>query len=200
MCFKYFYHNSVFKSKIVQDQKVRLRKFDYAKYLNWILENITENDISSNRLPDSYPNAETKAPLMGTGLYCFENKVVAENYASGEVVQIEYRTDSSTLNLDDTITKFSVFQYLMSHGEEQIRKMPDKDAQDKWLILFELIKVSFKQDFENEYSTNFGIFLFFWIKILGNEPVDVIKKTFSDRINDEPFILIKNLKKINSYS
>lgn len=201
MSSKYFYHNSYCRDSIIKTQKVIRRKFDYNKYVSWVLENLVEADIKNNRIPINYPGVQSQAPLMGNGLYCFEHKDAAKHYANGKIVVINYETDYTVLDLDDKVTKLNIWTTLVQDGEKRISELDDHDAQVKWPLLFQLIKKAFINNFDTEYSNLVGVFLFFWVNILKKEPVDVVTKTFSGTlIKGEPYFLIKNLKKVQRYT
>lgn len=201
-----FYHSTYQKNKILRDKKIKFQRFDYLKYIEYILDVLTENDLDNMTIPYSYPGAKIQAPYMGLGIYCFDNLVSAASYKSqSKIVNILYQSDFTLFDLDDIHVRTEIFLILDTEAEKVINKMSDVNSKEIWLIILDVIRKAFYEDFKNCQPV-VGIFLHFWYIILKKQTHDVIKKGFYDMMELETkgkkddYFLIKNNQKIISLS
>lgn len=199
-----FYHSTYKKKKILKDKKIKEQQFNYIKYIEYILDVLTKQDVEDMKIPYSYPGAKIQAPFMGIGIYCFDNLVSAESYKSqAKIVNILYHNDFTLFDLDDPIVKAQIYIILEDEAERVINEMSDVNSKEVWLLILDVIRKAFYEDFVNCQPV-VGIFLHFWYLILKKQSHDIIKKGFYDMIdverkrNQEYYFLIKNKKKIIS--
>ncbi|WP_429966844.1 hypothetical protein [Enterococcus sp. AZ058] len=201
-----FYHSTYQKKKILKDDKIKEQQFNYIKYIEYILDVLTKQDVEDMKIPYSYPGAKIQAPFMGIGIYCFDNLVSAASYKSqAKIVNILYHNDFTLFDLDDPIVKAHIYIILEDEAERVINEMSDVNSKEVWLLILDVIRKAFYEDFVNCQPV-VGIFLHFWYLILKKQSHDIIKKGFYDMIdverkrNQEYYFLIKNKQKIISLS
>lgn len=197
----YFYHNTPKPTEILKRQKIKLRKFDYSKYLSYVISYTSADDIVAGNLPTSYPKCRCQIPYMGNGIYCFEKKIDASNYQNGSVITIICKDDIAIINLDDPRTLYETYMILKREGNKYIEDMTDPESKKKWNLLLELIISSFQKRFESNSTIIIGVFMFFWQKIMKKKLSDVYKKEFHDILNPDlgPYCLINTTTKILKY-
>ncbi|MFW3589729.1 hypothetical protein [Vagococcus fluvialis] len=201
-----FYHSTYKKNKILKDKKIKNQRFSYIRYLEHILDVLTQGNVDDLIIPYTYPGAQIQAPYMGVGIYCFDNLISAASYKSqGKIINILYQNEFSLFDLDDPSVKAEVYLILEEEAEKVINEMSDVNSKEVWLLILEVIRKAFYEDFVNSQPV-VGIFLHFWYIILNKQAHDVIKKGFYDimeletKRKKESYFLIKNKQKIISLS
>lgn len=198
-----FYHSTMNRDSIIKCQKIKKRKFDYYKYLSFIVRCVNANEISEGNIPPKFPGSTVQAPYMGNGIYCFETYKAASRYqSSGSVVTIVCTNSFSLMDLDEPETLLELYLKINTVGTYFINKMDDPESKEKWQAIQQLLRNWLQNMNMNAPSVIVGILFFFLKEIMREELADVVKKKYSAIIaheDAEPYLLIVNEKIITHF-
>lgn len=191
-----FYHNTMKRESIIKQQKIKTRKFNYYKYISFIIQNTNISEINEGKLPQTFPGSRVQAPYMGNGVYCFETYRAASLYqSSGSVVTVVCNDSFSLMDLDEPETLLKLYLEISDIGTSCINNMNDCESKEKWQAIQQLLKNWLQNVDEYELPSIVGIFLFFFKEIMNQKLADVVKKEYSAIITHEeaePYLLIVN--------
>ena len=167
----------------------------------------------------SYPGSGGRqAPFMGQGIYCFDNKQHAVEYqSSSQVVEIDYLSDHSELDLDNPHVIWDLLDCLIEI-DDLIDKHVDSEAVSDWKFLINLLRLCIIEEFETSEPA-VGLILFILEYFHGKSSSDsllrefyeegvasdLLIRSFYDKMNKDVkskqrYFLIKNQQKIQKIS
>lgn len=213
------YHSTLKKKEILENNNLKVSKrFNYLNYLRFLLKQSYEMK-EPWKLKGSYPEARGRqAPFMGHGIYCFDNKENAVEYqSSSEVIEIDYLSDHSELDLDDALALLNLLDCL-SEIDDLIDEHVSSEAVSDWKFLIDLLRLCIIEEFETsgpavglilfilEYfhkkSSSDSILRNFYEEVVAS---DLLIRSFYDKMNKDVkskhrYFLIKNKGKIQKIS
>lgn len=159
-----YYHSTQFKDKILRDQRFKISKFDYVKYMNSVINTIYNSvNVDGNTFKE-FCRSKLPAPkqYMGNGVYVFNEKDLAKEFQSdSEIIVLNINDKVKLLDYSEQSDYAKLVVFLSTLFPKWIDETLDENDAKAYNFFVKVALYGLTNDFKNDDAPLFGLIMFF---------------------------------------